>query len=90
MDVIKKTHYVHEKGKVTNVVWDIENVLKEGLEGRRERLLNGKKKDKEFVECVIETIDFVESFCDRYANALCDAGKTEDGKTISRIIRYGA
>ena len=90
MDEIKKEHYVHEKGKVTNVVWDIENVLAEGLEGRRTRLMNGKKKDGEFVECVMETIDFTEAFWDRYAKALAEAGREEEGKNLSRIIRYGA
>lgn len=90
MDEIKKAHYVHEKGKVTNVVWDIETVLAEGLEGRRARLMNGKKADGEFVECVNETIDFTEAFCDRYAVALCKAGNEEHGKMISRVVRYGA
>jgi len=90
MDEIKKNHYVHEKGKVTNVVWDIDNVLKEGLEGRRTRLINGKKTDSEFVECVNETIDFVEEFCDRYACALKEAGKKDAGEMISRVVRYGA
>lgn len=90
MDEIKKNHYVHEKGKVTNVVWDIENVLNEGLEGRRNRLMNGKKTDNEFVECVNETIDFTESFCDRYAKTLKENGKEEAGEMISRVVRYGA
>ncbi len=90
MDEIKKSHYVHEKGKVTNVVWDIDAVLKEGLEGRRSRLIRGRKADSEFVECVNETIDFTEAFCDRYAYALKASEKAEAGEMISRVIRNGA
>ena len=90
MDEIKKDHYVHEKGKVTNLAWDVETVLKEGLEGRRNRLMTGKKQDLEYVECTNETIDFVEAFADRYAEALKENGNTEHGEMISRVVRYGA
>lgn len=90
MDEIKKTHYVHEKGKVTNLTWDVYTVLSEGLEGRRRRLESGKKQDTEFVECVRETIDFTEGFADRYAAALKEAGQEEHGEMISRVIRNGA
>ncbi len=90
MEEIKKTHYVHEKGKVTNLTWDVETVLTEGLEGRRRRLENGKKQDREFYECVNETIDFTEAFADRYAEALKAAGNIEHGNMISRVIRNGA
>ncbi len=90
MDEIKQTHYVHEKGKVTNLTWDVYTVLSEGLEGRRQRLENGKKQDPEFVRCTTETIDFTEQFADRYAQALEDSGNPDAGRTLSRIIRNGA
>ena len=38
MDEIKARHFVHEKGKVTNIACDYGTVLSEGLEGRRARL----------------------------------------------------
>jgi len=57
LEEIKKTHYVHEKGKVTNLSWAVETVLTEGLEGRRARLLNGARADEEFVRLAGETID---------------------------------
>lgn len=90
MDEIKKTHFVHEKGKVTNLSWDVLTVLSEGLEGRRKRLENGNKQDPEFVRCANETIDFTEKFADRYAQALSDSGNPLHGEMISRVIRYGA
>ncbi|MBQ4110210.1 MAG: pyruvate formate-lyase [Clostridia bacterium] len=90
MDEIKKTGYVHEKGKVTNLAWNVDTVLSEGLEGRRIRLMNGKKQDAEFVECANETIDFTEQFADRYAEALRKHGDSEHAEMISRTVRYGA
>ena len=90
MDEIKKTHYVHEKGKVTNLTWDVYTVLSEGLEGRRKRLENGEKQDAEFVGCVRDTIDFTEKFADRYAEMLKEIRRPADGEMISRIIRNGA
>lgn len=90
MDEIKKTHFVHEKGKVTNLAWDVYTVLAEGLEGRRRRLERGQKQDGEFVDCVHETIDFTEQFADRYAQALAESGNPGHGEMLSRIIRHGA
>lgn len=90
MEEIKKTHYVHEKGKVTNLACDYGTVLKEGLEGRRQRLENGEKKDEMFVCCTNRTIDAAEEFADRYAAELEKYGSKKDADTMRRIIRYGA
>lgn len=90
MDEIKQSHYVHEKGKVTNLAWDVQTVLHEGLEGRRYRLETGARADPEFVECVRETIDFTEAFADRYAQAMADAGLLGQAESLRRSIRTGA
>ena len=90
LNEIKKTHYVHEKGKVTNLAWAVEAVLIEGLEGRRSRLLSGKREDEEFVRLGCETVDIVEAFADRYADAMIGAGYTDAGEALSRAIRTGA
>ena len=90
MEEIKKTHFVHEKGKVTNLACDYGAVLAEGLEGRRKRLETGKKEDLQFVECVNRTIDFTEEFADRYAAEMEKAGQNESAAVLRRIIRYGA
>ncbi|MBQ2708894.1 MAG: pyruvate formate-lyase, partial [Clostridia bacterium] len=87
---IKKEHYVHEKGKVTNLAWAVEAVLTEGLEGRRARVLGGKRADAAFVKDACETIDIVEAFADRYAKAIAEAGAPEEGEALSRAIRTGA
>lgn len=90
LEEIKKTHYVHEKGKVTNLSWAVETVLTEGLEGRRRRLLNGARADAEFVRLASETIDIVEAFADRYAEKMQQSGFAEAAAALSRAIRTGA
>ena len=90
LNEIKKDHYVHESAKITNLTWAVEAVLTEGMEGRRARLLAGKKQDPEFVRLADETIDIVEAFADKYAKAITDAGSPAEGTALSRAIRSGA
>jgi len=90
LDEIKKDHYVHEIGKITNLAWDVETVLRDGLEGRRTRLRDGKKSDPEFCRLTEETIDISIAFADKYAAALAEAGKPDTAEVYRRIIRSGA
>lgn len=90
LEEIKKTHWVHERGKVTNLAWDYNTVLSEGLEGRRTRLENGKKSDPEYVVMTNRTIDAVEKFADKYADEMDRQGKSKDAETLRRTVRYGA
>jgi Pyruvate-formate lyase len=90
MNEIKRNHYVHEKGQVTNLAWDVYNVLNEGLEGRRKRLMTGSKSDSEFVEYTNETIDIAINFADKYASAIELSGNVPHGEMLRRVIRYGA
>ncbi len=90
MAELKEKYYVHEKGKVTNLSWDVLTVLRDGLEGRRKKLMDGRQEDAEFVSCVSEIIDTVEQFADRYAGALKESGQVQEGEKLSRIIRRGA
>ncbi len=90
LDEIKKDHYVHEIGKITNLAWDVETVLRDGLEGRRTRLRDGKKSDPEFCRLTEETIDISIAFADKYAAALAEAGKPDTAEVYRRIIRTGA
>ena len=93
-DQIKKTHYIHENGKVCNIACDYSAVLHEGLEGRRNRVIsaleNKKETDIEFMQIAIELIDAAEAFTDRYADEMIRTGSHEDGINLKHIIRYGA
>ncbi len=90
MNLIKENHYVHEKGKVTNVSWAVREVLEEGLEGRRKRLLDGDQEDPEFVACAVETFNTIEKFADKYAEMITRSGAADKGASLSRSIRTGA
>lgn len=85
LDEIRKTHFIHEKGKVTNLAWDCGTVLSEGLEGRRKRLMEGKRSDSEFVICANRVIDATIAFSDRYADKM----DTTAGTALRRAIRTG-
>ncbi len=90
IEEIKKEHYVHEKGKITNLAWDVETVLKDGLEGRRQKLQNGEKRDAEFCRFANETIDISIAFADKYAKLLEENGFSEDAEALKRCVRFGA
>jgi len=94
LDEIRRTHYVHEEGRVCNIACDYATVLAEGLEGRRARLLKDLDKatteQKEFASYVERTIDAAEAFADRYADLEEGSGMTAEAAALRRIIREGA
>ncbi len=94
MEEIKKTHYVHEKGKVTNIACDYGTVLSEGLEGRRKRLHDGlenaSESEKKYASYVDRTLDAIEGFADRYALLFEQNGQNERGEALRESIRNGA
>ncbi len=94
MDAIKEHHFVHEKGKVTNIACDYGTVLAEGLEGRRKRLREGMEdadqSQRIFIDCVERTIDAVEAFTDRYAALFESHGQPERAESLRFAIRSGA
>jgi len=94
MDAIKERHFVHEKGKVTNIACDYGTVLHEGLEGRRQRLLNGLDQAgddaREYAAYVERTLNAIERFSDRYADLYEAHGDAGRAQALRRAIRYGA
>lgn len=90
LDEIKKTHFVHEKGQASNLAWDCAGIIAEGLEGRRQKLLNGKRQNEEFVACTERIINKIEEFADRYADVIKKAGDSELACSLTRCVRYGA
>ena len=94
MDEIKARHFVHEKGKVTNIACDYGTVLSEGLEGRRARLRKAIDQSDEaamlFVTCTERTLNAVEHFVDRYASLYEEHGEITRAHALRKAIRYGA
>lgn len=93
MEDVRARYFVHERGKVCNLACDYGAVLTEGLEGRRDRLLRAAGRpgaDPQFIRCALETIDIIEAFADRYADALDAAGQPDHAAMLRRVIRRGA
>ncbi len=87
MDQIRKTHFVHEQGRLCNLACDYEAVLREGLEGRRARL---PKEDTLYISCVHRVIDAALAFADRYADLMAQNGLADQAQALRRCARYGA
>ena len=77
---IRKKHFIHELGYMSNVSPDYEGVIKDGLLKRRETAdAYGKR-----------VIDAIIRLADRYKEEAQKQGKTEIAKVLERVPRYGA
>lgn len=96
--IIKKNHFIHEKGKVCNISSDYQTTLSTGLEEQKKFAINSIKDYKtkgdiesiEFLESVIKLIESVEMFADQYAEEARRVGNYEVAKILSNVPRYGA
>ncbi len=77
---IKKAHYIHELGFLSNLSPDYEKVLKSGL--------LALKKDAD--EYSARSIDALLSLAERYRQEAKRVGNTHVAKTLERVPYYGA
>ena len=77
---IKKDHYVHELGYVSNLSLDYERVIKTGLLPLRENA----------TEYQARVIDAIIGLCDRYQAAAKEMGRQDIADILSRVPRYSA
>jgi pyruvate-formate lyase len=92
---IKKSHYIHELGKVCNISPDYETTIKLGLDARRKEALQRletiqDEKSKEFLKSVVESIDIVLELTQRYAEEAERVGNKEVAAILTRVPKYGA
>jgi formate C-acetyltransferase len=95
---IKKTHYIHEDGRVCNINSNYSYTIEVGLEQRRKEVLNaidiqeakGNNKGIEFLEAVIRSIDDVEKLTDRYAEEAFKTGREDICNILKKVPRNGA
>lgn len=95
---IKKTHYIHEDGRVCNINSNYSYTIEVGLEQRRKEVLNaidiqrakGNNKGIEFLKAVIRSIDDVEKLTDRYAEEAFKTGKEDICNIMKNVPRNGA
>ncbi len=96
--VIKKEHYIHESGRVCNINADYGYTIEVGLEKQRREVSDSIKTQKakgnpegvEFLEAVIQSIDDIEAFTDRYGEEALKAGRSDIFEMLKRIPREGA
>lgn len=77
---IRKEHFIHELGYMSNLSPDYEGVIRDGLLAKRETAdFYGKRM-----------IDAVISLADRYRELAAAEGRTELAAVLERVPRYGA
>ncbi len=77
---IRKKHYIHELGYMSNLSPDYERILKSGLLAVRESADEYGKR----------VIDAIFDLADRYRNEAEKQGKAELAAVLKRVPRYGA
>ena len=82
---IRKTHYIHELGNVSNLSPDYGRVIRTGLLALRERAAALDPQAP-----VLEEIDAVLSLTERYAAAARAAGLTDLAEVLDRVPAHGA
>lgn len=92
---ISAQHYIHEQGKVCNISPQYSLLLDTGLEEKRElaakaRAQYAKNQDYEkadYEKALMDTIDIILAFSERYRQEALKQGNTVVADTLSRIPR---
>ncbi len=92
---IKKEHYIHEMGKVSNISPDYALTISVGLEARRQEALEvlmslRDDQSKSFLQGVLDSIDAVLELTERYAVEAEKVGNREMAEILKRVPKYGA
>lgn len=77
---IRKDHYIHELGYVSNLSPDYEKTIAAGLLSRREHATESQKR----------MIDAVIALCDRYKTEAERMGRGDIAEVLTQIPRFGA
>jgi formate C-acetyltransferase len=95
---IKKTHYIHEMGRICNICSNYSYTIGVGLEYRRHEVRQALEKFRlqkeqgavQFLEAVTRAIDDIENLADRYADLALKSGREDLFLVLKHIPRYGA
>ncbi len=77
---IKKEHYIHELGYVSNLSPDYAKLIASGLLAVRDGASDAQKRE----------IDAIIALCDRYREEALRTGRADIVEVLSRVPRYGA
>ncbi|MDD3253646.1 MAG: pyruvate formate lyase family protein [Lachnospiraceae bacterium] len=99
---IKKEHYIHEQGKVCNINPAYDMLIAAGFDKKREEIkgvlqvLTDDAEDvessekREYLNALLEVLDLITEFADRYRKEAERVGNTEAAEVLSRIPAKGA
>ncbi len=87
---IRKTHYIHEQGKVCNIDPEYISLIAPGFDQKRTEIRAELEQDhtpaeKEFLNALLNVLDIIQTFADRYREAAEKAGNKTVAGTFSRI-----
>lgn len=92
-DELKKKHYIHEQGKVCNVCPDYTLVLYRGFEDVKNEIKNkidefskaGECEKARYEKALMDTIEIIQAFIDRYIEEAKTVGNIEVAKNLLKI-----
>ena len=93
---IKQNHFIHERGPVSNICPNYEDTIKSGFEKRKDEIVKRLKDSTisvdefKFLNAVIESIESVQKFIEKYANFAESQGEDEISKVLRNIKKQGA
>lgn len=89
-DALRAEHAFLEKGRVFNMCPDYASLMQDGLDGRSEKLRTAllsaeNDEQREFLEAMLDVIDIVKAFAERYREEAIRTGNTEVAELLSRV-----
>ena len=93
---MKRVHYIHEKGTVSNICPNYEEILQIGLEEKKAEVLRGVVESSvaqdqvRFLTSVVQSIEAVQEFIERYARLADQMEKTETARILRSVKTNGA
>lgn len=88
---LRKKHYLHERGTLSNLSANFSHTLTVGLEARKTEILDRLKQNdisdegRHFLQVMFEYVVLVQEFIERYAEEADREGKTEIAQTLRAI-----
>ncbi|MEG0963668.1 MAG: pyruvate formate lyase family protein, partial [Lachnospiraceae bacterium] len=93
---IQKKHYIHEQGKVCNINPSYNILISTGFDKKREEIKSSMQdtdataEKKEYLEMLLEILDMIETFAERYKLAAESVGNYDVANVFSHIPAKGA
>lgn len=88
---IKKTHYLHERGTLSNLSVDYAKTLNEGLGKRREQIVERLKRNdleadrQHYLEVMLAHVGLVQDFIEKYAVHADSVGENEVAASLRAV-----